>query len=142
MASIAFILLTALAVSADYLTDLKQKYRGSITETLVLRPGIGVTIRCAPDGRVREMLVVPLKPDSLVASRRLTIKKEDAKSVVDELVPESSKGKYIIGTFLNVTCLPENDCGGVSEDYENVHIMYNSARENGKVRYVDIQFKK
>jgi hypothetical protein len=142
MGSITFVLLTALAVSANYLADLKQKYGGSISETLKVRPGIGVTIRSAQDGRVIEMLVVPLDPDSLVASRRLTIKKEDARSVVDELVPESSRGKYIIGTFLNVTCLPEDDCAGVSEDYESVHIRYNSARENRKVRYVDVQFKK
>lgn len=46
-----------------------------------------------------------------------------------------------MGWFLNDTCLPEDDCNGVSENYEKVHITYISAKENGKIRYADIQFK-
>jgi hypothetical protein len=142
MAVALLVLLTSLAASVNSLADLKQRFGGAVSETLTVRPGISVTIRCEQDGRLVEMLIAPLKPDSLMASRQMTIKTEDAKSVVDELVPQSSRGKYIRGTFLNVTCLPEDDCEGVEEDFEQVDIIYNSARENGRVRYVDIHFKK
>jgi hypothetical protein len=62
-------------------------------------------------------------------------------AVLDELAPEDIRGKYKLGTFLNITCLkfqkPENspssssgelvvdpcsECSGVSEDYERVNI--------------------
>jgi hypothetical protein len=66
-------------------------------------------------------------------------------AVLDELAPKEHRGKYKIGTFLNITCLkavkPENytsnssgkpamelavdpcaECSGVSEDYERVNI--------------------
>lgn len=65
--------------------------------------------------------------------------------VLDELAPKEHRGKYRIGTFMNVTCLkavkPENsaysssgkpamelsvdpcaECSGVSEDYERANI--------------------
>lgn len=71
----------------------------------------------------------------------MTITREAAKSVIDELVPQSSKGEYIIGTFVNSICLPENDCAGTSEDYEKVYIKYNAAREEGKIHYADVEFK-
>lgn len=62
-------------------------------------------------------------------------------TVLDELVPRDVRGKYKLGTFLDITCLkvlkPENsppnssgelvvdpciECSGVSEDYERVSI--------------------
>lgn len=63
---------------------------------------------------------------------------------MEELAPKDSRGKYIMGTSLNLACFFEtNDagqiagalgCGGVSEDYERVTITklgntndYNSA---------------
>jgi hypothetical protein len=72
----------------------------------------------------------------------MTFSQDAAKTVIDKLVPKSKRGKFIIGTFLNVTCLPEDDCAGTSERYENVTITYISAREEGKIRYADVAFKK
>ena len=141
MRSLSFVLLAALGASVTRLANLKEKYGDSISETFRVRPNIGVMIRHAQDGKLLEMLVVPLEPDSLMESRQMTITQQAAKSVIDELVPESSRGKYIHMTFLNETCLPEDDCVGLSEDYENVYITYNWAREKGKVRYADVRFK-
>jgi hypothetical protein len=72
-----------------------------------------------------------------------TMKEDELETVVEELAPKDARGKYIIGTFLNLSCLETNDagqvtgaygCGGVSEDYERVTITkwgntndYNSA---------------
>lgn len=67
------------------------------------------------------------------------------KTVLDELAPKDIRGKFKLGTFLNITCLkslkPENstpnssgnpamelavdpcaECSGVSDDYERVNI--------------------
>jgi hypothetical protein len=72
-----------------------------------------------------------------------TMKEAELETVLEELAPKGARGKFIIGTFLNYTCLEKDDagqlieahgCGGVSEDYERVAITkwgnaddYNSA---------------
>jgi hypothetical protein len=122
--------------------DLKRKYGSPTSETFEVRPGIGITIRQASNGTVTEMLVVAMEPGSLIQSRHMTLSQDAAKSLIDELVPSSRRGKFIIAGFLNVTCLPESDCMGSFENYENLRITYNSAKAAGQIRYVDVQFKK
>jgi hypothetical protein len=72
-----------------------------------------------------------------------TMKEAELETVLEELAPKDARGKYIIGTFLDYTCLETDNarqitgahgCGGVSEDYERVTITkwgntndYNSA---------------
>jgi hypothetical protein len=141
MKSLLLGLLATSAILSQSSSDFKQKYGSPVSETFRVRPGIAVTVRHAPNGRVIEMLVVPLDVDSLIGSRQMTLQQEAAKSVIDELVPEPTRGKPLMGYFLNDTCLPEDDCAGVSENYEKVSITYNAAREQGKIRYADIQFK-
>ena len=60
-----------------------------------------------------------------------TTKEAELETVLKELTPKDARGKYIIGTFLDYTCLERNDagqitgahgCGGVSEDYERAAI--------------------
>jgi hypothetical protein len=60
------------------------------------------------------------------------------KEIEDELVPAHERGKFKIGTFLDVTCLPENDCYGAEENWENV-VMYRNAGKTG-ARYEVIQW--
>src|SRR4051794_36455155 len=43
--------------------------------------------------------------------RRLT--DAELKRVLDKVAPESERGEYVIGTFLNLQCPPDNDCSGV-----------------------------
>ena len=43
-------------------------------------------------------------------------------------------------TFLNITCLPQNDCTGSSEDYDKLTIYYNAGKDG--VNYAVIQWKK
>jgi hypothetical protein len=54
--------------------------------------------------------------------------------VIDELVPLSVRGKYVVAGFINMACLPANDCAGGSRTYEKVTIYYNGAPE-GRVYY-------
>lgn len=58
----------------------------------------------------------------------------------EELVPEKERGKYTMGTFLNIVCLPDNDCAGVQEDWGQL-VIYRSSGENG-TRYERIKWKR
>lgn len=42
--------------------------------------------------------------------------------VLDKIAPESDRGEYIIGMFLNLLCPPDNDCRGTKEDYKKLSI--------------------
>jgi len=46
----------------------------------------------------------------------------DVNTVLNEIAPKSARGNYKGGTFLNLRCLPHDDCAGVSEDYERLMI--------------------
>jgi len=43
-----------------------------------------------------------------------------------------------MGTFLNVIRLPDNDCAGVSEDYEKLAIV--KIGSSNEYRYVDVVY--
>lgn len=78
-----------------------------------------------------------------ISAEGRTMKEAELETVLEELAPKDARGKYIIGTFLDYTCLETDKagqfteahgCGGVSEDYERVTITkwgntndYNSA---------------
>jgi len=68
-----------------------------------------------------------------------TFTKEEVKAIIDELAPNSMRGKYLIAGFVNMACLPENDCYGSSVSYEKITIYYNAAAE-GRVHYAVVQW--
>ena len=135
-------LLAVLPVFAQSVQDLKSKYGDARLQTFQVRPGVGVTVRMSPNGGMAEMLIAPISADTLVDWSHPALTRDAAKSVLDDLVPRSARGKFLMGTFLDIVCLPENDCAGTSEDYQNVKITYYSARTAGEVRCVHIRFKK
>jgi hypothetical protein len=49
-------------------------------------------------------------------------------------------GKYIMGTFLNIVCLPDDDCAGVQEDWGQLVIYRNSGEKD--TRYEKIKWKR
>jgi hypothetical protein len=60
-----------------------------------------------------------------------TMKDAELDLVLDELAPKATRGKYLMGTFLNLECVETDklgkltgvrNCGGVSEDYKHVTI--------------------
>jgi hypothetical protein len=71
------------------------------------------------------------------------MKEAQLDTALEELAPKDARGKYVIGTFLDFTCIETDNaeqlsgahsCGGVSEDYERLTITkwgntndYNSA---------------
>ena len=140
------ILLSAVVACATLFAQseegLREKYGSPISETFPVHDGVGVTVKRGSDGRISEMLIAPIRSDSLVRSRSMTLTNELARRILDELIPLPRRGKFLIAGFINAICMPENDCAGSSESYENVSIYYNSAAERGKLCYVDVRFKK
>jgi hypothetical protein len=49
------------------------------------------------------------------------ISESQMNTALNEVAPAKDRGKYVIGSFLNLYCPPEN-CSGVSEEYERMRI--------------------
>jgi hypothetical protein len=105
----------------------------------MVRPGVTVTATLGTNGRVTEYLIAPQNPD-LIKSRNATLSTDSVNAIIDELVPRSVRGKHVMGEFVNVTCLPENDCNGSSNTYEKVTVYFNTA-EAGRVHYAVVRLK-
>ena len=120
--------------------ELRRKYSVPLSETFAVRPGMSATATYAANGTITELFISP-RTTGLIKLRETTLSNESIRAVVDELVPESTRGKFLIGGFINATCLPENNCAGTSEDYQNVTIYYNAGREGG-VTYAVVQWKR
>src|SRR4051794_14451906 len=116
------IILTCTAIAGQSRDELKTKYGSAVSETFVVRPGIGATATYTPTGRIVEVLISPQNTD-LIKSRSLgrnAVSNDVLKTIIDELVPMEKRGKYLIATFLNITCLPKDDSLGSKEDYERL----------------------
>jgi hypothetical protein len=120
--------------------ELVSKYGEPISETFLVRPGISVTVIYAPNRSIAELMISP-RTTAFIKSRGTTLSKASVNAIIDELVPVSERGKYIVGEFTNSDCLPENDCAGASESYQNVTIYYN-AGPKGRVTYAIVQWKR
>ncbi len=57
--------------------------------------------------------------------------------VVDELMPKEKRGKYLLGSFINLGCYPSDGCSGTLEHYEKVSIY----RNGNNHRYATISWK-
>jgi hypothetical protein len=110
------------------------------SEVFTVRPGISVTATYATDGRIIELVISPQITD-LIKSRGKTLSHDTVDAILHELVPDSVRGKPIIAGFLNIGCMPENDCAGSSQEFQNVTIYYNAGIE-GKLCYAVVQWKK
>ena len=130
--------MTILAQSKD---QLRQKFGEPVSETFLVRPGITATASYAPNGKAAELVISPLNP-SVIKSRSTTLSRESVEAVIDELVPMSQRGKFVIGEFEDIICEPANDCMGSSAHYENVTIYYNSSTKQGQITYAVVHWKK
>ncbi len=126
-------------LAAQSRDELRKKYGEPVSEIFVVRPGICVTATFGTNGRVSEFLIAPAYPD-LIKSRNATLSMDSVSAIIDELVPRSARGKHLMGSFVNATCLPENDCNGTSDSYERVTMYYNTAAA-GRVHYVVVRVK-
>jgi hypothetical protein len=120
---------------------LRHRYGKPLSETFLVRPGIVVSASYGTSGKTCELAIVPKESDAIfTAPGSATIDDKLLQEIGDELVPKSDRGKYIMGTFLDISCSPEDDCAGALEDWEKVQI-YRNAGKTG-TRYEAIQWNR
>jgi len=119
---------------ADTVQSLRNRYGPPISENFLVRPGVIATATYGASGHVCEIVVSPQRLwNSTLASTRTT-------EIIDELVPPSKRGKYVIGTFLDAVCFPTMDCGGSEQTWEKVDIVYNGS--TGNEHYIRIHWRR
>src|SRR5437588_7530952 len=124
MKAILMLLMMCTAVVAQSRDDLKKRYGAPVAETFLVRAGIIVTASYNSNGQIDELLIAP-QITGLIKSRSKILSYDTLKDVLNELAPISERGKPGISSFLNLACLPQNDCSGSSESYEKLTIYYN-----------------
>jgi hypothetical protein len=137
---IAYLFALVASFPADTAQTLEERYGPPISETYLVRPEIVASARYGRSGHVCEIVLSPRKPPSLIKSGHYTIDSKQLSDVLDEIVPIDERGKYLIGTFDDITCLPDNDCGGVQGKWENVVIYRNGS--TGNEHYATIQWRR
>ena len=118
---------------------LRKKYGPPVRESYLVRANILATITSAKDGQICEILIEPAPPSAMIKSNDLRLKSNVLDEVINELVPMKNRGKQLISGFLNLDCLPRNDCGGTMENYERLSIYRNGGIDSH--RYATIQWK-
>lgn len=142
---IAIILfLTAFVATAQTSTTLRQKYGQPTSETYKgpptsqtynVRPDIKVTISYAKNGDVCAMLIQPVSETK--SGKPSLMKSQPLFEVIDELAPKEQRGKHIMDTFLNITCLPDNDCFGVEWNYKRLKIHVHGSTDEHPFASID-----
>ena len=110
---------------------LKQQFGEAIGEVYRTPNGLTVTAYFDPQGGICKEHI-----QSENRGKRMT--DDEVGRVLDEIAPKTSRGTYKIGTFLNVICLPDNDCAGVSEDYQKLAIV--KIGSSNEYRYVEVVY--
>ncbi|MFZ3215067.1 MAG: hypothetical protein WA192_03315 [Candidatus Acidiferrales bacterium] len=120
---------------------LRRRYGKPISEAFLVRAGVAVTATYGASGETCSLMIEPretlgrsVKPESPIIEEKLL------EEISKELVPEEDRGKYKMGTFLDITCLPDNDCAGVQEDWTKL-VIYRNSGEKG-TRYETIKWKR
>ena len=134
------ILLFCVSANAQSREDLHKRYGSPVTETFAARSGVFVTASFAETGEVCEMIIhaQPLTSD-LDYPITKTLQSKELTEIIDDLVPISQRGKQLMGSFLNLRCLPLDNCSGGMDSYERVTISRIGG--NDKERYARIQWK-
>lgn len=135
-------ILFALALQASPLAKssetFRQRYGKPISETYLVRPGIVVSASYGTNGNTCELVISPEELDVVIRRRPGSgeIDYQLLEEIEDELVPKPERGKFKMGAFLDITCLPENDCAGTQEDWENVVIYKNSGKVGARYEVI------
>src|SRR6266446_1605890 len=140
MKTLLIMVFICIAANAQSREELHKRYGLSVSETFAARPGVFVTITYAETGEVCETVIhaQPLT-SSLDYPITKTMESKALNEMIDDLVPMSQRGELLMGEFLNITCLPLDNCFGASESYERVTITRIGGKD--KHRYATIQWK-
>lgn len=140
MKTLLIILCALTSTAAQTPNNLHLKYGRPANESYLIRLGILVTVTPGSDGNVCEMLIHPQLPATPIKSSEATLRSDTLNEIIDELIPKAVRGKRLGSEFLNLMCLPKNDCAGTGETYEKVYIYRNGGIDAH--RYATIQWKR
>jgi hypothetical protein len=121
---------------ADTAQTLRQQYGPPISESYRVKAGVVASVVFGATGHVCEIVVNP--EETALVKRGKTFTDLQLTEVIEELVPVNERGKSIGGSFINFTCLPDNDCAGTDHEYEDVTIYLNGGTDQR--RYATIQW--
>lgn len=117
---------------ANTAQTLRERYGQPISETYLVKPGIVAAASYGPSGHICKIVVSPERLwNRTFESKQLT-------EIIDELSPVDERGKLLMGTFLDVVCLPTNDCFGTASSYERINIVRNGGTD--AERYATIEW--
>jgi hypothetical protein len=151
MKTIIFILLCCIVASAQSSEELRKKYGAPTSETYsevylarrsedIMKPSVVVTATYSKSKELCSMRVeiFPIfKPVVESTKEESELKTKLLHEVVDEVSPKEKRGKYLMGSFINLACLPDDGCFGTLERYEKASIYYNGNEH----RYAEITWK-
>ena len=127
---------SSVAIPRQNANSLRAKYGAPVSEIFRIRKGVAAIVSYHKSGAIARIKIEPRPDDQIDQPRSGLIDSKTAEEVLEELVPLSSRGKYIKGTFLSLSC---QDCGGNQAEYEKVVIYTNQSEESGPY-YIVINF--
>jgi hypothetical protein len=140
IAGIAFFVATMFTF-VDTSQTLQERYGRPVAETYRVRPGVVASAHYGASGHVCLIVVQPEKPHCPLNSPKNTVGNYDQMvEILKELVPESERGKYVIGGFANIFCGTDRDCFGVDENWEKLTIFRSGS--NDRQHYASIRWKR
>jgi hypothetical protein len=142
LSSILLIVAFPASFPAKSTRTFRQRYGHPVSETFLVRPGIVVSASYGASGDTCELVISAKQPVGVIKTwpGSKTIDYKLLKEIENELVPTNERGKFKISTLIDITCPPENDCHGTSEDWDKIGI-YTNAGEAG-ARYEVIQWNR
>ena len=120
---------------------MRDRYGPPVSESFLVRPGIVVSVSYSKKGQECELFIRPQEPATSIKSADQTAKSIDSKlltRVIDELVPVGERGRHIIDAFVNIRCLPTDDCAGTGSTWEKISVYRNVS--SNEEHYATIQF--
>jgi hypothetical protein len=139
---IVFFVAALATFPGDTSQTLQKGYGTPISETNRVRPGVVASARYGASGRACAIVVEPEQPHCPLNNPKNTIGDyRQAVAILKELVPETERGQYVIGGFVNIFCLSaDTDCFGVNEDWQKLTIFRSGS--NDRQHYATIQWKR
>src|SRR5262245_18951174 len=93
--------------------SVKNDANKGLSEEYSATPSLKVLVNYSRDGRPSYLRLSPANSTLKDVETDPVVHQEILRKVVEGLIPKTERGKYMMGTFLNIICLPKNDCAGV-----------------------------
>jgi hypothetical protein len=141
LTAIALAVLFQVSFPAKTPETFRQRYGKPLSETFLVIPGVAVTTTYGPSGETCFLTIEPINSvGTSVTPKSPIIEEKLLQEIDEELVAKNERGEYIIGTFLNIVCLPDNNCAGAQEDWGQLVIYRNDGPKG--TRYEQIRWKR